>query len=102
MSAAPLVASSTDLDALLQARLHDPFRYLGLHHETAGWVLRIFHAHADAIWLRLSSGLSPLARVHPAGLFEWRGLEAPPKPYGLRVTEGGEGLYRGSARVKRA
>jgi len=84
----PSVAS-LELDALLQARLHDPFRYLGLHREASSWVLRVFHPHADAVWLRLPSGLRPLENVHPAGLFEWRGPEAPPAPYVLGVSEGG-------------
>ena len=34
-------------------------------------------------------GLSPLERVHPAGLFEWRGDDAPPTPYALGVSQGG-------------
>jgi 1,4-alpha-glucan branching enzyme len=81
--------ASFELQALLQARLHDPFRYLGLHREASSWVLRVFHPHADAVWLRLPSGLSPLESVHPAGLFEWRGPDAPPAPYVLGVSEGG-------------
>ena len=81
--------TASELDALLQARLHDPFRYLGLHREASGWVLRVFHPHADAVWLRLPSGLSPFESVHPAGLFEWRGAAAPPTPYVLGVSEGG-------------
>ncbi len=85
---APSVTAS-EFDALLQGRLHDPFRYLGLQREAAGWVLRVFHPHADAVWLRLPSGLSPLESVHPAGLFEWRGAAAPPAPYVLGVSEGG-------------
>ena len=80
---------AADLDALLHARLHDPFRYLGLHREAHGWVMRVFNPHADAVWLRLPSGLSPLERVHPAGLFEWRGDVEPPTPYMLGVSQGG-------------
>ena len=36
---------------LPQGRLHDPFRYLGLHREAGGWVLRVFEPHAEAVWL---------------------------------------------------
>ena len=89
MSAILSASPATDLEALLQARLHDPFRYLGLHHEGAKWVLRVFHPHADAIALRTGSGHEPLERVHPAGLFEWYGVEAPPAPYVLALSEGG-------------
>jgi 1,4-alpha-glucan branching enzyme len=81
--------TASEFDALLQGRLHDPFRYLGLQREAAGWVLRVFQPHADAVWLRLPSGLSPLESVHPAGLFEWRGTAVPPAPYVLGVSEGG-------------
>jgi 1,4-alpha-glucan branching enzyme len=82
-------AAPADLQALLHGRLHDPFRYLGLHREADGWVLRVFHPYAEAVWLRLPSGTQPLEQVHPAGLFEWRGNEALPAPYALGVSEGG-------------
>ncbi|HXX12745.1 MAG TPA: 1,4-alpha-glucan branching protein GlgB [Burkholderiales bacterium] len=89
MSGTPPSVAAFELDALLHARLHDPFRYLGLHREAGGWVLRVFHPRADAVWLRLASGLSPLENVHPAGLFEWHGAHPPPAPYVLGVSEGG-------------
>ena len=82
-------AVSPDLQALLHGRLHDPFRYLGLHRDTDGWVLRAFQPYAEAVWLRLPSGLQPLEQVHPAGLFEWRGKDAPPAPYAFGLSEGG-------------
>ena len=89
MSGTPPSVAAVELDALLQARLHDPFRYLGLHREAGGWVLRAFYPRADALWLRLASGLSPLENVHPTGLFEWHGANPPPAPYTLGVSEGG-------------
>jgi len=82
-------AVSADFHALLQGRLHDPFRYLGVHRDADGWVLRVFQPYAEAVWLRLPAGLQPLDQVHPAGLFEWRGKLAPPAPYALGVSEGG-------------
>jgi len=83
VSVTPLV------DALVGARLHDPFRLLGLHHTPSGWVLRVFDPAAEAVWLRLPSGVEPLQRVHPAGLFEWQGVEAPPAPYRLGRSQSG-------------
>jgi 1,4-alpha-glucan branching enzyme len=62
---------------------------LGLHREGDGWKLRIFNPHAESIWLHLQGATEPLARVHPAGLFEWRGTAPPPTPYLLGVLEGG-------------
>ena len=87
----PVLPATADplVDALLAARLHDPFALLGLHRAGAGWRLRVFDPYAEAIWLRLPSGLEPLVRAHPAGLFEWRGTQPPPAPYMLGVSEGG-------------
>ncbi len=84
------LASDPLIDALLSARLHDPFRLLGLHHTPEGWRLRVFQPHADAVWLRLPTGLAPLERVHRAGLFEWCGTQPPPAPHVLGVSEGGK------------
>ena len=78
------------VDALLSARLHDPFRLLGLQHSPEGWRLRVFNPHAEAVWLRLPTGVTPLQRVHPAGLFEWRGPQPPPSPYVLGITVDGQ------------
>jgi 1,4-alpha-glucan branching enzyme len=78
------------VDALLAARLHDPFSLLGLHRIGEGWRLRVFDPHAEAVWLRLASGLEPLGRAHPAGLFEWCGAEPPIAPYVLGVSAGGQ------------
>ena len=90
-SSDPVLPATADplVDALLAARLHDPFALLGLHRAGAGWRLRVFDPYAEAIWLRLPSGLVPLVRAHPAGLFEWRGTQPPPAPYVLGVSEGG-------------
>ena len=77
------------VELLLTARLHDPFALLGLHPHSQGWRLRVFEPRAQEMWLRLPSGLAPLQRVHPEGLFEWTGREAPPRPYTLAVAEDG-------------
>lgn len=86
----PALAPDPLIDALLSARLHDPFRLLGLHHTPEGWRLRVFQPQADAVWLRLPGGVIPLERVHRAGLFEWSGPQPPAAPYLLGVSEGGE------------
>jgi 1,4-alpha-glucan branching enzyme len=86
--ALPAVADPL-VDALLGARLHDPFALLGLHRAGEGWRLRVFQPYAEAVWLRLASGLVPMERAHPAGLFEWRGTVPPPSPYLLGVSEAG-------------
>jgi 1,4-alpha-glucan branching enzyme len=84
-------STSTDplVEALLGARLHDPFRFLGLHRTGSGWTLRVFNPHAEAVWMHLHGTSEPLERVHPAGLFEWRGTTRPPEAYLLGVLEDG-------------
>ncbi len=76
-------------ELLLQARLHDPFSFLGLHAETQGFVLRVFNPYATEICLVHGDKEQKLKRVHSDGLFEWRGLQAPSEVYQLRVTSNG-------------
>ncbi len=83
------IKSDPRADLLLQGRLHDPFSYLGSHHEKTGYVVRVFYPYANEINLETMHGREALQRVHADGLFEWRGREQPPHPYCLRVTEDG-------------
>jgi 1,4-alpha-glucan branching enzyme len=83
-------ASDPLIDSLLAARVHDPFALLGLHRVGADWRLRVFRPHASEVWLHLPTGLTPLRRAHPAGLFEWRGTQPPPRPCTLGVLEDGK------------
>jgi 1,4-alpha-glucan branching enzyme len=85
----PILVPDPLVDQLLAARLHDPFALLGLHRVGEAWHLRVFHPHAEEVWLHLPSGLSPLQRVHPAGLFEWAGARRPDGPYVLGLLEDG-------------
>ena len=75
-----------DFSRLIAAREYDPFRLLGAHREGSEWVVRAFHPHAESIALDGDGTVVPLARVHPAGVFEWRGTAAPAVPYALQVT----------------
>jgi 1,4-alpha-glucan branching enzyme len=75
------------VEALLAARMHDPFGLLGLQQTQEGWRLLVFNPRAEAIRLRMPGDVVALKRVHPAGLFEWRGVKPPPSPYALSVTE---------------
>ncbi len=76
-------------DLLVQGRLHDPYGYLGPHHENEGYVVRVFNLQASEINLETRQGRETLQRVHADGLFEWHGREQPPHPYCLLVTENG-------------
>ncbi|MBI5918913.1 MAG: 1,4-alpha-glucan branching protein GlgB [Nitrosomonadales bacterium] len=77
------------VDLLLQGRLPNPFGYLGLQEESDGFVLRVFHPYAAELHLEFESGGMAFKRIHPDGLFEWRGSIPPPRPYRLRVNEDG-------------
>ena len=70
----------TLIESLLQSRLYDPFALLGLHQEGSGWVIRVYEPYATQV--SLLSGLvgAQLKRIHPAGIFEWRGNAEPPAP----------------------
>ncbi len=76
---------ATPIEALLQARLHDPFALLGLHKDGGETVIRFYDPHATAVFLQQDS----FRKVHPDGLFEWRSPEPPALPYRLRIESNG-------------
>ena len=82
-------APTPDFSRLVAAREHDPFSLLGLHRDGAQWVVRMFDPYAESVALERDGAAAPLARVHPAGVFEWRGAASPVLPYVLRVTAQG-------------
>ena len=90
---APVSAiAGADLDALVGARHHDPFGVLGLHRDGKGWVLRVFRPYASEVAASTASGFVKMDKVHPDGVFAWRGAEPPPQPVRLRVKESGHSL----------
>ncbi len=75
--------------AILQARAHDPFAYLGLHPVGAGWVLRLFAPHQSQAELRVAGSWQAMQRLAQApDIFEWRGSTPPDIPYPLRLHDG--------------
>lgn len=80
------------IEALLKARLHDPFEFLGIHQDRHEWVIRVYHPHVDQIWLLGHSGPQLFARTDSPGIFEWRGNTEPYRPYRLRL-ENGSGVW---------
>ncbi len=75
------------IERITQARMHDPFAILGAHPCEGGQVIRVFRPHARKVSLLLDTGEAVMARVNAEGLFEWRGPEAPTRPWRLRVEE---------------
>ena len=76
------------IKALLQARLHDPFGYLGLHQAEREATVRVFAPHSESVSLEIGGNWAPLVKVHLQGLFEWRGAAPPERPYRLRHKAG--------------
>ena len=81
----PIIKTNPLLAALLAARLHDPFAYLGAREEQAGGLVRVFRPHATNVWLKTADGNVPMVQVHPDGVYEWHGLSLPAMPYQLRI-----------------
>ncbi|MEJ1958320.1 MAG: hypothetical protein WDM70_01755 [Nitrosomonadales bacterium] len=75
------------IESLLQGRLHDPLMFLGPHFENGRVVIRVFQPYAIDISVVTSNGSETMQRIHPAGVFEWTGMDQPAHPYQLRVTE---------------
>ncbi len=87
------MATSTKTDnllkALLAARLHDPFAYLGARMEHNRGLIRVFHPYAENIRIKVTHEFEPMTRIHSSGVFEWRGITLPATPYLLRIEESG-------------
>jgi len=80
---------NTNLKALLKARHHDPFSFLGLHREGDEWSVRLFLPFEQQAEIQLGSGWTALEKIHPDGVFFWHGATKPSLPYRLRVTRNG-------------
>jgi len=72
-------------EALFKGCLDDPFSFLGSHKEEESHVVRVFQPYATEVWLDTTHSIEALQRVHPDGLFEWRGGKPPPHAYSLHL-----------------
>ncbi|WP_374563522.1 1,4-alpha-glucan branching protein GlgB [Nitrosomonas sp.] len=75
--------------ALLHARLHDPFSYLGWHRQHGQTVVRVFRPHDAHVWIKTAIGFEPMQCIHSEGIFEWSGESMPTMPYRLRAEQKG-------------
>ncbi|MBM3396675.1 MAG: 1,4-alpha-glucan branching enzyme, partial [Betaproteobacteria bacterium] len=78
------------VDALLAARLHDPYGFLGPHRDGNGWVVRIFNPSAQRLWLRWDGESREMTKAHADGVFIWRGRAAPPPVYEVVIEQAGD------------
>ncbi|CAN5200202.1 1,4-alpha-glucan branching protein GlgB [soil metagenome] len=83
------LAEPHDIEAVLQARLVDPFAFLGPHPVDGATVVRTFQPQASAVRVLGPSDqvLATLTKVHPAGLFA--GAFDERTPYRLEITTAG-------------
>ncbi len=81
-----MLNESQNKRAILEARHHDPFSYLGLHQIKSEWVLRVFQPYATEISVHDGVAWQPLERVDAAGLFTWRGKAPIPSPCLLQLN----------------
>ncbi len=72
--------------AILEARHHDPFSYLGLHQVGSEWVLRVFQPYATEIHVHDGANWLPLERSDAAGLYAWRGKAKLPTPCRVKLN----------------
>jgi len=72
------------MHAILDARLHDPFSYLGLHEEDGEWILRIFLPHGREPEVHAAEGWKPLTRLHEQGIYACRSDVPLPQPCPIR------------------
>ncbi|MDD5242367.1 MAG: 1,4-alpha-glucan branching protein GlgB [Sulfuricella sp.] len=77
------------LKSLLQARMADPFAFLGLHQSKGGWTVRIFAPSSEKVWVQIGNDWEDAQKTDPHGLFEWKGQDAPATPCRLRHLENG-------------
>lgn len=81
---------NTNLKALLKARHHDPFSFLGLHQEGAQWSVRLFLPFEQRAEILIDGNWLAFEKIHPDGVFFWHGQNKPPLPYRIRVPRNGE------------
>jgi len=60
-----------ELQRLIEARHHDPFRYLGRHDSGTQTILRVYRPHCQQVTLKDNG--AALSRVEGTDLFQWTG-----------------------------
>ena len=77
------------VQAIIEARSHDPFGVLGAHVLGGETRLRVFRPYAESVEVEHGGEWLALARAHPAGLFETRVPGKLDATYRLRGREDG-------------
>ncbi|MDD3759434.1 MAG: 1,4-alpha-glucan branching protein GlgB [Acidithiobacillus sp.] len=84
-----LSMNTSDVDAILAARHHDPFAFLGQHPVGNGWVQRAYLPHAQQAELLPKRGKArPMHCVTEGGIFFCESRTRLAQPYRLRWQDG--------------
>jgi 1,4-alpha-glucan branching enzyme len=78
------------LHHILEARHHDPFNWLGLHHDHQNYTLRCFKPYAERLWVRVGENWEEMPRIHPHGIHQWYGKTQLETPCRIKWIEGGK------------
>jgi 1,4-alpha-glucan branching enzyme len=83
------------LNLILAAQHHDPFHFLGLHHNTRPkakqqYIFRTFLPHADKVWLKVEADWVLCEKDHADGLFTWFGNTPPTVPCLIKTETAGK------------
>ncbi|MCE5387673.1 MAG: 1,4-alpha-glucan branching protein GlgB [Acidithiobacillus sp.] len=79
----PQLHQGPDQEAILGARHHDPFSWLGQQPMESGWVQRVFLPGARQVSIVTDTHIHPLAAIAP-GIFVGQTVSPLPKPYRVR------------------
>jgi len=83
-----LTELSSDLLKILCASQHDPFACLGLHSASkTQFSVTSFQPYAEQVEILLDEKWVKLEKIHPDGLFVWKGKKNISKPYQIRTTQ---------------
>ena len=80
---------TNEFEPILAARTHHPHAILGPQRRDGMTILRVFRPYAASVALLVGGKEVPMARVHPAGIFEWRGTASLGQDYRLSAEEDG-------------
>jgi len=75
------------MQAILDARLHDPFSWLGLHQNEDTWTLRVFLPYGSSPELQTDEGWLPLTRIHEQGIYSHDSATPLPRPCRIRYKQ---------------
>ncbi len=80
---------TNEFEPILSARTHNPGTILGPLRRDGMTILRVFRPYAASVSLQIGGKEIQMERVHPAGIFEWRGTASLAQDYRLSAEEDG-------------